>query len=177
MQEFSYIIDTNHPENLPATWVLEPTGEENEEIQKRLGLKGLKRFKAQVSMEKDPHVSLIRLHIHLSAQVVQSCVVTLESIEEKMEEAVDLILKPGPLEESDFEHIPEILELPKNGKVDIGEIMIQNLGLMLPQFPKKSEIKTFLFELSSENLKEEKTKKNPFEALKKIDKKIPPEPK
>ncbi len=176
MQEFSYIIDTNNLENLPDEWTLKPNQSECEAIQKRLGLQALSNLKAHGTLKKDAHAKIFHLYMEITASVVQECVVTLDPVEEHMKESFHLILKPGPLEDQDFEHLPEIIELPKDGMVDVGELMIQNLSLMLPPFPKKPEIKSSLFEKTFGEIDAESTQKNPFDILKNLDKKTPVKP-
>lgn len=173
MQEFSKIIDTNNLEALPEELVLEPTPSECAAIQKRLQLEGLKNLKAIVSVTKDPNTKIFHLRINLKAQVVQSCVVTLDPVPLDLQETFSLVLKPGPLEDQDFDHLPEILELPKNGLVDVGELIVQDLGLMLPLFPRKSEIKEDMGGTSSYKEDKPLSKKNPFDILKNVDKKSP----
>lgn len=173
MQEFSYLIDTNNLENLPDEWTLEPSQSECEAIQKRLHLKGLSNFKARITLKKDVNAKIFHLWMDVTATVVQECVVTLDPIAEQLKECFQLILQPGPLEDQDFEHLPEIIELPKGGVVDMGELMIQNLSLMLTPFPKKPEIESSLFEATFGEIESGSAQKNPFDALKNLDKQTP----
>ena len=76
----------------------------------------------------------------VSARVGQSCVVTLEPIENVVEEAVDLRFAPAPADQ--WPKADEVLPEPLvNGKVDIGAIATEFLILGIDPYPRKADAK------------------------------------
>ncbi|MCW2309972.1 YceD family protein [Rhodobium gokarnense] len=81
----------------------------------------------------------------LEADVVQSCVVTLEPVPQHLDEDVDLVFLPAedsarrkPEEELDIdpegEDPPEILE---DGRIDLGALVLEHFALGLDPYPRK----------------------------------------
>jgi uncharacterized metal-binding protein YceD (DUF177 family) len=73
------------------------------------------------------------------AAVVQSCVVSLEPVHSTVEDAFELAF--APMDEDDSAEIDlsadaDTEPLPRDGKLDIGEILAQQLSLSLDPFPR-----------------------------------------
>lgn len=90
-----------------------------------------------------------RFHVtgHVRARIGQTCVVTLEEIENDIDEQVDLIFAPpeqvpqmaalvDEAEESD-EETPDPLEPIENGTIDLGKIATDALYLAVDPYPRK----------------------------------------
>jgi uncharacterized metal-binding protein YceD (DUF177 family) len=84
---------------------------------------------------------------HVRARIGQTCVVTLEEIENDIDEAVDLIFAPpeqvpqmaalvDEAEESD-EDTPDPLEPIENGMIDLGKVATDALYLAVDPYPRK----------------------------------------
>ena len=92
-----------------------------------------------------------RLHVtgHVRARVGQTCVVTLDPIENEIEEEVDLIFAPEAearrladlIEEGqDDEEPPEVADHPEaivNGIIDLGRLATDALFLAIDPYPRK----------------------------------------
>ena len=110
---------------------------------------GLREVKsAQASLDVTPR-SGGRFHVtgHVRARIGQTCVVTLEEIENDIDEPVDLIFAPAEqvpqmaalvdeAEESD-EETPDPLEPIDNGMIDLGKVAADALFLAVDPYPRK----------------------------------------
>jgi len=78
----------------------------------------------------------VRVSGQVKAQVGQTCVVTLEPIESRLEEAVDLVFAPSAVvaTKSGDEEPPEPLV---GGKVDLGALATEFLLLGIDPYPRK----------------------------------------
>ena len=73
----------------------------------------------------------------VSARVGQTCVVTLEPIENQVEEAVDLSFVPG----AKVPKTPEDPEPLVGGRLDLGAIATEFLLLGIDPYPRKADAK------------------------------------
>jgi hypothetical protein len=89
-----------------------------------------------------------RVHVagHLVARVGQSCVVTLEPIENDIDEDIDLIFAPADDvealiddldEEAESGGVPEAPEPIENGMIDLGRLATDVLFLAIDPYPRK----------------------------------------
>ena len=85
---------------------------------------------------------------HVRARIGQTCVVTLEEIENDIDEPIDLIFAPpeqipqmaalvDEAEESD-EETPDPLEPIENGMIDLGKVATDALYLAVDPYPRKA---------------------------------------
>jgi len=105
------------------------------------GLRSVPRLQAAFDLSRRGHNGL-RVVGQVSATVGQTCVVSLDPIENAVEEAVDLVLaRPGPGAEAEdvaVDALPEEGPEPLvNGSVDLGAIAIEFLLLGLDPYPRK----------------------------------------
>lgn len=75
----------------------------------------------------------------LSGAVVQACAITLEPVRATVEDSFEIAF--APIEEDDTAEIdltadPDTEPLPSDGKLDVGEIVAQQLSLALDPFPR-----------------------------------------
>jgi uncharacterized metal-binding protein YceD (DUF177 family) len=89
-----------------------------------------------------------RVHVagHLSARIGQTCVVTLEPIENDIDEEIDLTFAPaeqvsqlidGLNEEAEGGDMPEPPEPIENGTIDLGRLATDVLLLAIDPYPRK----------------------------------------
>jgi hypothetical protein len=103
----------------------------------RLRLVALDRLEARVCLCRLGG-GLIRLSATLSAEVVQSCVVTLEPVANRVEEEFALLYgsEPADAEEVVLSGEAELVEPFTGGVIDIGEAVAQQLSLALDPYPR-----------------------------------------
>lgn len=102
----------------------------------RFGLLALDRLTAEVRLEPLGG-GLIRLSADFTADVVQSCVVTLEPVPARIEESFTLLFGAvAPAPEIMLDGEGEVVEPILDGVIDLGEAVAQQLSLALDPFPR-----------------------------------------
>lgn len=101
----------------------------------RFGLLALDRLVAEVRLEPLAG-GLIRLSARFTADVVQSCVITLEPVPAQIEESFTLLFGAvPPTQEIMLDGEGEVVEPMLDGVIDLGEAVAQQLSLALDPFP------------------------------------------
>jgi len=109
-----------------------------------IGISGLPRLEASFDLTRRGE----GVHVvgQVSATVGQTCVVTLDPVENEVQEAVDLLFlpesealaatraKPALSHDVDDEEPPEVL---RHGMVDLGEVALEFLALGVDPYPRK----------------------------------------
>lgn len=116
---------------------------ECESLARRLGLEGLSGFRVEMAIDRFPGGDIV-VTGRVVAEVVQTCVVTLEPVPDQVDEAfevrfttqpepepADLVIGPGESEP------PEPLTDPI---LDIGELAAQQLALALNPWPRRPDV-------------------------------------
>lgn len=124
----------------PRTFAIEPDAGERARIAEELDLIALRKlhFEGRIVAEGARDW---RLEAHLGATVVQACVVTLDPVTTRIDEAVvrryltDLP-DPGPAE-IEMPEDDTVEPLPR--EIDLGAVMIEALSLALPPFPRRPD--------------------------------------
>lgn len=114
---------------------VEASAAERAALARRFGIPGIGQLAAEVALRPEPG-GAVRATGRLSAEVTQSCVVTLDPVEQRVEEAVDLRFVPEG-EESDADDPESPDEVPMTGGVlDLGEALAEQLSLALDPYPR-----------------------------------------
>lgn len=148
---------------------IEATAEECEALCKRMDLQNLSNFKATVTLKRVTGGDVVRVAGRFEADVVQTCVVTLEPVPSHIKGEFETFFSEDGISPEDEQNMTFDLdndeELPEkimNGKIDVGELVSQYLSLELDPFPR----------LPGAALKEGEmangAKSNPFEILENI---------
>ena len=110
-----------------------------------IGLRALPRFAASLDVSRQGRDGL-RVVGRVSATVGQDCVVTLEPIENEIDEAVDLAFAPAVApeasDESDVHSQVVADDAPEplvGGMIDLGEVATEFLSLGLDPYPRKAD--------------------------------------
>jgi uncharacterized metal-binding protein YceD (DUF177 family) len=171
--EFSRIFDI---EDLPDE-VLEvdisATESERQALAIRFDLLSLDSLQAHLVLSNPGNKGDVKLSATFSAEVTQSCVVTLKPVADRVEGLFSCRFSEQVTEVKE-----EILEISvgdeappepiTNGKFDVGEIVIEHFGLELPPFPRQpgadfDEIKNKIKAIGGQENTD-----NPFAVLKKL---------
>jgi len=131
----------------------------------RLGVKAITSLEVNGSVLRQNNRLNFWLHVHLTADVVQSCVVTLDSIRTTIDRKFEVLCIPeeqwpskgrdvfvDPLGEYDSEPVVD-------GIIDVGRVVMDNLALAVDMYPRKSGA-VFQHEVLSEEICE-----SPFSGL------------
>ncbi|WP_448203470.1 YceD family protein [Azospirillum sp. sgz302134] len=179
--EFSRIVraDAVHRDD-EVVQTIEATESERKALAERFELEAIDRLTATVRLRSVRGGQMVRVAGELEADVVQTCVVTLEPVPAHVTESFGALFAPEsmiPKDEDEIEIDPNIAEedLPEpmvNGRIDIGELAAQHLSLALDPYPHAEGIEfTGYSEGEDEEEEVEKAepeKPNPFAALERL---------
>jgi len=103
------------------------------------GVRNLPRLEAAIDLAR--HRNGLRATGRMVATVGQTCVVTLEPLENQVDEPIEVIFAPAPADDAaddnaafDTDEPPEALE---DGRADLGAILTEFLLLGLDPYPRK----------------------------------------
>jgi len=140
---------------------LEATSEECAALAARFGIPAVESLRAELELQPESD-NIIRARGHLSARVVQSCVVTLEPVPQNVEEEVDLRFLAEGQEPSDDPEGPD--EIPTERDIlELGEALAEQLSLALDPYPRAPGAALPEEVTATE---EEPARRNPFSVLK-----------
>ena len=182
-QEFSYFVESSDIGDQPVHIEVSMPDKVAKALCKRLGIHSIKELKADITLERNNLNKAIFVHGSIHAKICQKCVISTDPVHEiiddefeawftdrnqvlsfvkaKRERMSRKELKDQPImEESDD---PEVII---DGKIDLGELITQNLSLSLDEYPRLTGAE--YDNKCGGDLKEapEGTYDNPFAALK-----------
>ncbi|MFA5041641.1 MAG: DUF177 domain-containing protein [Bdellovibrionales bacterium] len=139
--EFSRVINVSRIPPKGAEENIEAKPNERKALAERFGLVDLPLLTAKVMVtpERQQKVSVSGT---LNAKVVQTCIVTLEPIENSLTLEVEAFFVPAECQKTDPK-APLEIELDddsepfSDGKIDIGELVAQTLGIGIDPYPRK----------------------------------------
>ncbi len=136
--ELSRLVDAT---KLNRDYTITPTDAERAAIAKRLGLLALDALSAELRLSAG-HGGQVRVKGKLTASVAQSCVVSLEPVPEVVEEEIEAIFSDEADEnaEPNWDDDTDAPEPIVNGKIDLGELVVQHLSLGLNPYPRKEGV-------------------------------------
>jgi uncharacterized metal-binding protein YceD (DUF177 family) len=136
--EFSRAVRIDTLGSGPREISLEASEEEREALARRFGLQEIGILAASVSLSGKPEG--IEATGRLSAEVVQSCVVTGVGVPASIDEEFNLRFLPQPKSDSEGEIELGEEELDtvfyEGGAIDVGEAVAETLGLALEPYPR-----------------------------------------
>ena len=116
-------------------------------LARRFGLVAIDALRAEITLEPDAADHRVELRGSLTAEVVQSCVVTLEPVANHVEGALAVTYTTAEDAEEPVRHMapdadvapgeddqPEWLE---GDEIDLGEVVAEHLGLYLDPYPRR----------------------------------------
>lgn len=180
--EFSRVVNADTVRRADVTETIEATEAERRALAERLELESIGSLTATVKLRAVRGGQMIRVSGQLEADVVQTCVVTLEPVPAQVSERFEALFAPSSMIEDpglevDFdaslsdEDIPEPME---NGRIDIGELTAQHLSLGLDPYPHAEgvEFEGYREHEDGETVEEEAAaepeKPNPFAVLQQL---------
>jgi uncharacterized metal-binding protein YceD (DUF177 family) len=167
--EFSRPVSTAKLSAAPATYRIQANKAERAALARRLGLVSLDRLEAEVQLHRaggDCHLSAT-----LSAELVQSCVVSLDPVPAAVEESFTLCFRPG-IDEDEADRLAlenpedEIIEPLMGEAIDIGEAVAQQLSVAMDSYPRAASVQLAEAGIAfGETADEPSESRNPFGAL------------
>jgi uncharacterized metal-binding protein YceD (DUF177 family) len=168
--EFSRIVLVDQVPSRGMEMPIEANAAECAALARRFDLRSIEALSARLHLKAMAGGTIFRVGGHISARVVQTCVVTLEPIPATVEEDFDMTFggqedddEGGELDLSfDDTDPPEPLA---DGGIDVGEAVAEHLALALDPFPRKAGA---AFIEPPEAPIEEAEKPNPFAVLEQL---------
>lgn len=169
--EFSRFVSADAVRRTDVTETIEATESERRKLALRLELESIDRLTATVRLRAVRGGQMIRVSGRLEADVVQTCVVSLDPVPAHVEEEFEalfapesLIDDPGAEIDIDLNESDEDAPEPMVGnRIDIGELTAQHLSLGLDPYPRAQSA---AFEGYGEAPEEEAAAAEPEEAEK-----------
>jgi uncharacterized metal-binding protein YceD (DUF177 family) len=143
--EFSRPVPADSVQAREVVQTIEASAEEREVLARRFELEAIGRLVATVRLRRVRGGTMVRVVGELDADVVQTCVASLESVPAKVSERFDALFAPSELIPDDddddvlidTESLGEDLPEPiVDGRIDIGELTAQHLSLALDPYPR-----------------------------------------
>lgn len=147
--EFSRVAEVSTIDEGGIRLAIEADADERARLARRFGLVGIDTLTADVSLTPEEGGRLIRLAGTFTADVIQTCVVTLEALHNHLEAPIDRLYTTDPAAAPDEpiyeeQHLDlDAAEPPDpapDGRVDVGEAVAEELALALDPFPRKPGI-------------------------------------
>lgn len=121
---------------------IEATPSERESLARRFNLVGLESLNAQLRLRRIGGSRLVRLHGRLQADVVQTCVVSLQEVRSHVDETFEMLY--GPPEDIMPDGVDVMVNIDeddppepiRHGLIDTGEAVAEHLALALDPFPR-----------------------------------------
>lgn len=150
--EFSRVVEVGRIGEAGLHLDLEAGAAERVALAERFGLLGVESLVAQADLRLIGGTDDIRLRGSFAADVIQSCVVTLEPVPAHLAESFELVFSPraAALDEEAGEEVQvafdadgnlleEPLEPLTGGRIDVGEAVAEQLALALDPYPRKPD--------------------------------------
>jgi uncharacterized metal-binding protein YceD (DUF177 family) len=163
--EFSHIVEVRDLPQNGADYDISATETECAALAERFGLVRIDGFNAKLRLETRAR-GAVRLSGRIMAHVTQTCVVTLDLVEENIDVALDIVFR------SDFEEIAqdgqdlenELDFEPLTGdSLDIGAIVTEEMALSLNPYPRAISAPLIGPDIGEDT--EELQRERPFAAL------------
>mgnify|MGYP001175878625 CR=1 FL=1 len=148
MPEFSRPVQVDTCPDGGEAVVLRAAEKECAALARRLDLLGLSRLRAEVGIRRTA-AGLVRLNVDFSANVVQSCVVSLEAVSGVVSDRFSVLCESGEqrsggrkkkgTDQAEVFVDPfgdDPVEPLEDGKIDLGELVVQHLSLSLDPYPR-----------------------------------------
>lgn len=151
--EWSHPFEIAQLDGGPYELTISPTAQQAKDIARRLNVDIVDNFSAQITLEQLTGSHLIQVQGHLKADIAQKCVVTLQPINTHIRDEFDsfyadpkavIPFAKGKVElerrvlntlESEMLDEREDPEQIVDGKIDLGEMVVQYLSLAIDPYP------------------------------------------
>lgn len=149
--EWSVPISLDRITSAPFSMTIEPNQQEKEALAKRFHLVSLKDLKAHFTITLHPETKGYLIFAQIKAQIVQSCVISLQDVPADIAFTIDLLLRPLEKEEiledilGGFDETRDIEPL-ENDKIDLAELAAQYLSLHIDPYPKSQHASNEILE-------------------------------
>jgi uncharacterized metal-binding protein YceD (DUF177 family) len=135
MIEFSRPIEVTRLGAGEAVYDIAANETERAALAKRFDLVSLEKLTAHVTLRRLPG-GLVRLTASLSADLVQTDVVTLDPVPARVDDDFTLLFGSDAEDAAALDPEAELIEPLSDGQIDIGEVVAQQLSLVMDPYPR-----------------------------------------
>jgi uncharacterized metal-binding protein YceD (DUF177 family) len=135
MIEFSRPIDVARLGAGEAVYDIAANETERAALAKRFDLVSLEKLAAHVTLRRLPG-GLVRLTASLSADLIQTDVVTLDPVPARVDDDFTLLFGSDAEDAAALDPEAELIEPLSDGQIDIGEAVAQQLSLVMAPYPR-----------------------------------------
>jgi len=179
--ELSLFIEADDVSHEVVRLSITPNKEERKNLVRRLGILGIEMLKADLVLKREQGGLVVHIKGHILATLKQSCVVSMDEIETKVNETFEAwfadpdqavalakvkhdkqVKANGETPIIDESDDPERII---DGKIDLGEVVTQHLSLAINPYPHKEGV-NYEYGDDEPHKVPEAFKNNPFAALK-----------
>lgn len=171
-KSWSFFVPFQDQEAIRRAYHYSPDRDARKNIAQRLGIESLPLLSCKIIFKNEP--SYVVLEGHLKATIIQLCVVNLSPIESVVDSEFSMRFprnmdSPVSEEEDYLNDEYALLELVIKDQLDIGEAVIQQLGLDIPDFPRMEDA-----DIPANYRSSKKEQPSPFLKLQSLQEKISP---
>ena len=179
--EFSRVLDLNLVEKKATEKKIEASHEECHLLAKRFSIIDVVSLKAGyvLNRRKQKEVGDFLLRVNMEAEILQSCILTLNNVQESIHESFSIIFQINSIncdvndegkevfiniDDEDIEYIEDM-------EVDLGEYVAEYLSLYMNAYPRQSDLKGKELSykiLTEDDVTDEPKKENPFAVLEEL---------
>lgn len=139
MSDLACILSVARLGPKPESFHLKATTQERAALIDRFDLVDLDELTADLAVRKRRDTGWIAVTGSVRANVVQTCVITLEPVESLIESDIDEVFEAGAgadTPEIDLDPLSDVPEPLEGGRLDLGDLVAQTLGLALDPYPR-----------------------------------------
>ncbi|NKB57869.1 MAG: DUF177 domain-containing protein [Alphaproteobacteria bacterium] len=165
--EFSKVLRVDAFNDTAKQLRLEAGELERAALARRFDLLSIDSLTADLTAERIKGGDLVRVRGRLTATIVLACVVTGEPVAQSIDEVVDERFGPPGEAETEVAFSFDEEDPPEpiiDNEIDLGEIVAQNLGVVIDPYPRAPEAKVPC-QYQDDGEEPQETSKNPFESL------------
>lgn len=165
--EFTFEIEARQIKTVGTHYNLKAKESECQSLAKRFNLVGLKYLTAEVDVKAESKHDFI-VSGSLKALIRQTCGISLEDFDKELKGDFEELFTTKKIEitEAEMDLDAEIPNEVVDGIIDIGEVVSEQLALLIPVFPKKDGM-SFKFK---DKMDKEEPIESPFSVLKTLKK-------
>ena len=178
--EFSVEINLDSLNDEPREIDLKANRDEMAGLARRFGLLSIESFDAHLTLTWLKTGRILSVSGRISAEVTQTCVVTLDPVRATVAEEVEIVFARNAADAGDIID-PDEVEPLEGETLDVGEVVAEELSLALDPYPRHPDIDPAALELGpGASLVDEEAasaspkRDNPFEKLAELKPKIRP---
>jgi uncharacterized metal-binding protein YceD (DUF177 family) len=141
--EFSRVVSVTRISPKGIEEILGAKPAERAALAKRFDLIEITMLKAALNLTPGAQQTIIATG-NIKAEVIQRCIVTLEPITNRLELDVNVVFIPEESNQaaakvSEEAELEDEFELFSGGKIDIGEMVAQHIGINIDLYPRKAD--------------------------------------